>query len=157
MCLFSVLFERAWSGHCIAPFSSPLTRLLSTSLELYIKLNPTSIATFTITLFRSRRRPLHALKTLFNIVEAPLKIVELWCLCCMMMFRWTIINRGVDPGGGGGAGGGGKLVSQLLSSIKGVVQFCNIFFYIEKTQCNCPAHVPAIQSWHMKYQWKDNN
>ena len=29
-----------------------------------------------------------ALKTLFNIVEAPLKIVKLWCLCCMMMFRW---------------------------------------------------------------------
>ena len=31
------------------------------------------------------------LKTLFNIVEAPFeKFVELWCLCCMMMFRWTI-------------------------------------------------------------------
>ena len=29
------------------------------------------------------------LKTLFNILEAWFKkIVELWCLCCIMMFRW---------------------------------------------------------------------
>ena len=36
------------------------------------------------------------LMTLFNIVEAPLKKnVELWCLCCMMMFRWTIKQPGL--------------------------------------------------------------
>ena len=28
-------------------------------------------------------------RTLFNIVEAPLNFFfELWCLCCVMMFRW---------------------------------------------------------------------
>ena len=35
-------------------------------------------------------------KTLFNIVEAPFKIVELWCLCCMMMFRWTNKQPGIQ-------------------------------------------------------------
>ena len=31
-----------------------------------------------------------SLNTLFNIVEAPFKkIVEPWCVCCMMMFNWT--------------------------------------------------------------------
>ena len=36
------------------------------------------------------------LKTLFNIVEAPFKIVKLWCLCCMMMFRWTNKQPGIQ-------------------------------------------------------------
>ena len=35
------------------------------------------------------------LKTLFNIVEAPFKI-ELWCICCMMMFRWTNKQPGIE-------------------------------------------------------------
>ena len=38
-----------------------------------------------------------SLKTLFNIVEAPLKkLVQLWCLCCMMMFRWTNKQPGIQ-------------------------------------------------------------
>ena len=37
------------------------------------------------------------LKTLFNILEAPLKKnFELWCLCCMMMFRWTNKEPGIQ-------------------------------------------------------------
>ena len=37
------------------------------------------------------------LKTLVNLVEALFfKIVELWCLCCMMMFRWTKAINGQD-------------------------------------------------------------
>ena len=37
------------------------------------------------------------LKTLLNILEAPVKkIVELWCLCCMMMFRWTNKQSGIQ-------------------------------------------------------------
>ena len=37
------------------------------------------------------------LKTLFNIVEAPLKqIVKLSCLCCMIMFRWTNKQPGIQ-------------------------------------------------------------
>ena len=36
---------------------------------------------------KSLRRPL---KTLFHLMETPLKkLLKLWCLCCMMMFRWT--------------------------------------------------------------------
>ena len=35
-------------------------------------------------------------KTLFNIVKAPFKMVELWCLCCMMMFRWTNKQPGIQ-------------------------------------------------------------
>ena len=34
--------------------------------------------------------------TLFNIVEAPLKIVELWCLCCIMIFRWIRKQPGIQ-------------------------------------------------------------
>ena len=34
------------------------------------------------------------LKALSNIVEDRFKLVELWCLCCIMMFRW--INK--QPG-----------------------------------------------------------
>ena len=37
------------------------------------------------------------LKTLFNIVEAPFwKMVEHCYLCCMMMFRWTIKQPGIQ-------------------------------------------------------------
>ena len=37
------------------------------------------------------------LKTLFNIVEAPLKkIVFDTCLCCMMIFRWTNKQPGIQ-------------------------------------------------------------
>ena len=31
-----------------------------------------------------------------NIVEAPLKNFELWCLCWKMMFRWTIKQPGIQ-------------------------------------------------------------
>ena len=35
---------------------------------------------------------------LTNVVEAPLKnfFVELWCLCCMMMFKWTNKQPGIQ-------------------------------------------------------------
>ena len=37
------------------------------------------------------------LKFLFNIVEASFKrIVELWCLCWIMMFRWTNKQPGIQ-------------------------------------------------------------
>ena len=36
------------------------------------------------------------LKTLFNIVEAPLILFLLWCLCCIMMSRWTIKQPGIQ-------------------------------------------------------------
>ena len=36
------------------------------------------------------------LKTLFNIWRLHLKIVELWGLCCMMIFRWTIKQPGIE-------------------------------------------------------------
>ena len=36
------------------------------------------------------------LNNVFNIVEAPLKKIELWCLCCMMMFRWTNKQPGMQ-------------------------------------------------------------
>ena len=37
------------------------------------------------------------LKTLFNIVEAPFNFFfKLWCLCCMMMFRWTNKQPGMQ-------------------------------------------------------------
>ena len=40
---------------------------------------------------------LTALKTLFNIVEVPFNFfLKLWCLCCMMMFRWTIKQPGIQ-------------------------------------------------------------
>ena len=40
---------------------------------------------------------LQTLKTLFNVVEAQLKKkIELWCLCCMMMFRWTNKQPGIQ-------------------------------------------------------------
>ena len=36
-------------------------------------------------------------KTLLNIVEARLKkVVELWCRCCIMMFRWISKQPGVQ-------------------------------------------------------------
>ena len=37
------------------------------------------------------------LKTLFNIVEAPFKkLLNFACLCCTMMFRWTIKQPGIQ-------------------------------------------------------------
>ena len=37
------------------------------------------------------------LKILFNILEAAFRIiVELWCLCCMMMFRWVNKQPGIQ-------------------------------------------------------------
>ena len=38
------------------------------------------------------------LKTLFNSVEdrSIFKIVELWCLCCIMMFRWINKQQGMQ-------------------------------------------------------------
>ena len=35
------------------------------------------------------------LKKLFNIVEAPFMFL-LWCVCCMMMFRWTNKQPGIQ-------------------------------------------------------------
>ena len=47
---------------------------------------------------KSHAKRLHSFLTLFNIVEAPFKkhIFELWCPCCMMMFRWTNKQPGIQ-------------------------------------------------------------
>ena len=47
---------------------------------------------------RLRKKMDMMLKELFNIVDrgSILKIVELWCLCCMMMFRWINKQLGIQ-------------------------------------------------------------
>ena len=88
------LAEQVLNYSCLVYFRFILThwRLVPSILSI-LSLGSTGNACYSYKIISSSM----GLKTLFNIVEDQFqKIVELWCLCCIMMFRRINKQRGIQ-------------------------------------------------------------